>query len=157
MSRRKLPPLGSVFLVPLRDEGHALGVLARASGEGHAFGYFYGSRVSAAGDGFHDELDPERAVLVGKFGDLELLRGNWPVIGAVADWSPSRWPMRPLARIDQDNGRAWLVTYDDGFNCVDEREVDTETASRYHYDRMMGAGAVEIRLTKLVKEDEQGS
>ncbi|CAN97846.1 hypothetical protein sce7677 [Sorangium cellulosum So ce56] len=155
MNRRIPAPNGTVFLVPLRDGGYATGVLARATGEGHALGYFFGPRVSKASDVDMAKLVPENALLIGKFGDLELLRKNWPLVDALKDWTPSDWPMLPMARIDEAAGRAWLSTYDDSFNCVKETEIDIDTASRYPYDRMMGAGAVEIRLTNLIRSAEE--
>ncbi|AUX47669.1 uncharacterized protein SOCE26_091910 [Sorangium cellulosum] len=102
-----------------------------------------------------ERLIPENALLVGKFGDLEILRKNWPIIGALKDWVPSNWPMLPMARIDEAAGRAWLAIYDDSFNCIKETEIDIDAASRYPYDRMMGAGAVEVRLTNLIRSAEE--
>ncbi|MGK3962050.1 immunity 26/phosphotriesterase HocA family protein [Sorangium sp. So ce118] len=155
MKHRRPAPNGTVFLVPLRDSGYAIGVLARATGEGHAFGYFFGPRVSKASDVDMAKLIPKNALLVGKFGDLEILRKNWPIVGALKDWAPADWPMSPMARIDEVAGRAWLATYDDSFDCIEETEIDVDTASRYPYDRMMGAGAVEIRLTSLIRSAEE--
>lgn len=149
---KKLPPEGSVFLVPLRDYGFAIGVLARVSGEGHCFGYFFGPRIQSKDDIDFDSLTPRHSVLVGKFGDLELFRGNWKVIAQILSWKDNRWGLVPLARVDELSGRAWLSIYDDDFNCVQENEITTEEASKYPYDRMMGAGSVEIRLTQLLSD-----
>ncbi|WP_437483771.1 immunity 26/phosphotriesterase HocA family protein [Sorangium sp. So ce1014] len=154
MKRRRPAPNGTVFLVPLRDGGHAIGVLARAPMEGHAFGYFFGPRISKVSDVDLAKLIPENALLVGKFGDLEILCKNWPIVGVLKDWAPADWPMLPMARIDEAAGRAWLATYDDSFDCIEETEIDVDAVSRYPYDRMMGAGAVEIRLTSLIRAAE---
>jgi len=154
VKRKKLPPLGTTFLVPLRDGGFALGVLARADENGSALGYFFGPRVSGVDEVELDRIDPGDALLVGMFGDLELIRGNWPVVGKVRGWSSDRWPIPPMSRIDEKAGRAWLSTYDDALRCVNETEITPAEASRYPYDRLMGAGAAEIRLTKLIKEAE---
>ncbi len=154
--RRKLPALGTMFLVPLRDSGFALGVLARADGKGSAFGYFFGPRMLGPDDIRPEAVTPERALLVGMFGDLELLRGNWPVVGAVERWNHDLWALPPLSRVDENAGRAWLSMYDDSLQCLSEKEIDPTEALRYPNDRLMGAGAVEIRLTKLVREAEAG-
>lgn len=145
------PPEGSIFLVPLRDGGFAVGVLARVSGEGHAFGYFFGPKVRSAEEINRGGLRAENALLVGKFGDLELLRGNWAVVGMLPDWDRSRWSMLPLARVDEISGKAWISKYDDMFNCIEEVEIDPSDAANFPYDRMMGAGSVEIRLTRLLQ------
>ena len=79
--RKKLPSEGAVFLVPLRGGGYGTGVLARVTGEGHCFGYFFGPPVQSREEVDCDALNPGRAILVGKFGDLEFRRGNWEVIG----------------------------------------------------------------------------
>jgi hypothetical protein len=156
MKRKKLPALGTAFLVPLRDGGFALGVLARADGKGSALGYFFGPRVSSADEAELDSVTPEDALLVGMFGDLELIRENWPVLGEIGGWSPDRWLIPHMSRIDEKAGRAWLSTYDDALRCVNETEIAPTEAPRYPYDRLMGAGAVEIRLTKLIKDAEAG-
>jgi hypothetical protein len=144
-------PEGTVFLVPLRDKDYAVGVLARASGEGHCFGYFFGPRVMRAEEVDLNALSPEHAILEGKFGDLELLRGNWPIVGLLKSWDRNRWKILPLARIDEVSGRAWVSNYDDMFNCIEETEISKAEAAGFPYDRTMGAGAVEIRLTTLLQ------
>ena len=154
MSRRNRFTEGTVFVVPLRDRGCAVGVLARMSGEGHAFGYFFGPRIDCRASVDTGRLQPDEAVLVGKFGDLELLRGNWTEAGSIEPWEPSMWPMLPLARIDEGAGKAWLSTYDENFKCTREEEISIEDAARYPYDRLMGSGSVEIRLTKLLRDAE---
>ncbi len=150
---KKGPPPGSVFLVPLRSNGYCVGVLASSSGKGHAFGYFFGPKISKASDVDINALAAKDAIIVGKFGDLELIRGNWPTIGEIKPWDRSRWPMLPLARIDESTSRAWLSTYDDNFECIEERKIAAKEVDRYPYDRMMGTGSVEIRLTSLSEED----
>lgn len=147
---RTPPREGTVFLVPLRDSDYAIGVLARFSGEGHCFGYFFGPRVKNAGQVDIDRLSPEEAILKGKFGDLELLRGGWPIVGTIFGWNRNHWKIPPLSRVDEVSGKAWLSTYDDMFNCVEEIEINPSEAAGFPYDRMMGAGSVEIRLTKLL-------
>lgn len=150
--RRTPPPEGTVFLVPLRDKGYAIGVLARTSGEGHCFGYFFGPRVMRAEEVDLNGLAPENSILEGKFGDLELLRGRWPIVGVPKSWDRNRWKILPLARIDEVSGRAWLSKYDDMFNCMEEKDITAAEAAGFPYDRMMGAGSVEIRLTKLLQQ-----
>ncbi|MCK6474914.1 MAG: immunity 26/phosphotriesterase HocA family protein [Planctomycetes bacterium] len=149
---KRTPPEGSIFLVPLRDRGFAIGVLARASGKGKCYGYFFGPRIHAKEDVKVENLIPENPILVGQFGDLELLSGNWKVIDLIPDWLQNRWPMKPLARVDEAAKRAWLSFYDDALNCTKESEITVEEAKNHPYDRMMGAGAVEIRLTALLEK-----
>lgn len=155
MKSRMPPPEGTVFLVPLRDDGFSIGVLARADNAGRAFGYFFGPRVGRESRVHLPSLRPDQALLVGMFGDLELLRGNWPLIGSISPWSRSAWPIPPLARVDEVAGKAWLSTYGDDLRCTSENPISVAEAARHPYDRLMGAGAVEIRLTKLIRELER--
>jgi hypothetical protein len=129
--------------------------MARADRKGIAFGYFFGQRVFRADQVELGDLVPEHAVLRGKFGDRKLIQGKWPIVGVVEEWDASRWSIPPLARVDEVAKRAWVSVYDDDFRCLEETEVDLSEASRYPYDRMMGAGALEIRLTKVVQALEQ--
>lgn len=155
MKREKVPPSGSIFLVPLRDHGYCVGVLTHASGKGHAFGYFFGPRISEPSKVNMNILDSDDAILIGKFGDLGFVQGNWPVIGIIQPWDQSQWPMLPLVRIDESKRRAWLSQYSDKFECVEEKEIDVSEAGNYPYDRMMGSGSIEIRLTKLMEEPNE--
>lgn len=145
---------GTVFLVPLRDSGYAIGVLARADGNGQCFGYFFGPRVEGKDEVEIASLAVENALLIGKFGDLEIIRGNWEPIGRVSNWEGDRWKLLPLARIDHDADKAWLCTYDDELNCTKEIVISTDDVGKHPYDRLMGAGSVEIRLTKLISKPQ---
>jgi len=148
--KRNSPPLGSVFLVPLRDSGYGTGVVARSTGQGDCLGYFFGPRIRNEADVDVSQLQASRAILVGMFGDLDLINRNWPVVGNIPRWNPADWPVPRMARLDEAANRAWVSTYDDDLHCVNEEEISPAEALQYPYDRMMGSGAVEIRLTKLL-------
>ena len=87
------------------------------------------------------------------FGDLDLIRGNWPVVGEIVSWDPGNWPVPKMARVDENANLAWVSTYDDNLHCINEEEISPAKVIQYPYDRMMGSGAVEIRLTKLLKQN----
>ena len=148
--KSKPHPIGTVFIIPLRDSGYGIGLLTRSTGKGTCFGYFFGPRVFSIDEVDFRNLSPSSAVLVGMFGDLDLLRGNWPIVGKMVDWFPDQWPVPKLARVDEKANQAWLSTYDDSLCYVKEMEISPKEAAKYPYDRMMGSGAVEIRLTKLL-------
>ena len=150
MSKKNTPP-GSVFLVPLRDTGYGIGVMARNTGNGDCLGYFFGPRVDDAAKASLDGIQPDCAVLVGFFGDLDLIRGTWIVIGEMNSWKAENWPVPEMVRIV--DGKAILSAYDDNLQFVGEREISLSESSLYPRDRMMGSGAVEIRLTKLIGDE----
>lgn len=81
---KKLPIEGTVFLVPLRAEGYAVGVLARANGEGQCFGYFFGRRVMGPDEVNVSKLAPEDAVLKESLETWNYCEGN----GLRSDFSP---------------------------------------------------------------------
>lgn len=153
MVRRKklLYQEGTSFAVPLRSGGYARGVIARANGEGGAFGYFFGPKIGSPEEATTEDMKPERAILVGMFGDLGLVKGKWPILGKLDGWKRSDWSMPPLIRISDNSIEAWLSYYDENtFAFLREEEVDPSLCDRYPYDRDMGYGAVEIRLSKLL-------
>lgn len=130
---KKLPPEGTVFMIPLRDNGFATGVVARISGDGHAFGYFFGPRLQSKDDFKLDSLDAKDALLIGKFGDRNFTSGHWDVVGQLKNWKEIRWPMVSLARIDEIAKKAWLSSYNDSFDCIQETAITVEEAANHPY------------------------
>src|SRR5262249_24112871 len=91
---------GTVFLVPLRTGGYARGVVARSGPKGKVlFGYFFGPRLSVP-EVNALALDPSKAILRAMFGDLGLIKKEWPIVGWVDGWDRSRWPMPDFVRRD---------------------------------------------------------
>ena len=69
---------GDVVGVPLGEAGFALGVVARRPRLGHiAIGYFFGPRLGQPPKSI-PPLAAERAVMLHRFGDGEILSGGWP-------------------------------------------------------------------------------
>jgi hypothetical protein len=144
---------GTCFFVPLRNGGFARGIVARCDGGGRLFAYFFGPKLKEPANGFAD-LSPDDAVLAGICGDPGLLEGEWPQAGELGDWQRARWPFPPLFREDEPAGKAWLSYYDeDSLDFVREESAPPDSRHAYPYDRLMGYGSVEIRLTKLLGPD----
>lgn len=145
---------GDVFVVPLRDGGYGLGVLARYSGDGLAFGYFFGPRMSECPDSINSsQLDAKGSVLVGQFGDPGLIKGQWPVIGHVLDFDRKMWPMPYFSSSSGKSAHVMLSEYDENtLTLVRTLEIPASELEDVFYvpDRVMGYGSVEIRLTKLL-------
>ncbi len=150
MTTRATYELGTWFCVPLRNDGFARGVVTRIGDEGVTFGYFFGPRLEDCATEIPDDLKPEDRVLWGKFGDLGLINGEWPVIGVSDGWRAEDWPMPLMVRVDEAAGIAFASTYDDSIAFVSEERCDPSLAETHPYDRLMGYGSVEIRLTKLL-------
>ncbi|MDX6740734.1 immunity 26/phosphotriesterase HocA family protein [Actinocorallia sp. A-T 12471] len=146
---RSLPyATGDVVAVPLRDEGFALGVVARADGKGIALGYFFGQRVDTLDNvaGPFD-LEPGNASKICRFGDRGIIKGLWQVVGRVAEWDPEQWPVPTFCR----NGEV-LVQYDDQtLKIVSELKSSPQGCKDLPEDGLEGSGFVEIKLTRLLE------
>lgn len=148
---------GTVFAVPLRNGGFALGVVSRTAPRGKIlFAYLFGPALdSVPSISKVQGLQPQHALRVARMGDLSLVENTWPVIGEMADWNRSEWPVPELVRRDGLARKAWLVTYadDDASRVVSEERIAYAAASEFERDGLLGAGAVEILMTKLLSRD----
>ncbi len=141
---------GSVFLVPVRDSGFAIGVVVALDGSGIVFGYFFGPRLEAGPAEVPDPA-PEHRILWGQFGDLGLINGEWKVLGELPCWQSDDWPMPGFVRVDDETGAARKSVYDPHtFVLLSEEPCDPSLVESLPYDGLMGYGFVEIRLTKLL-------
>lgn len=146
---------GDVFAVPLEGVGYGLGVIARCPPEGKVLvGYFFNNwQKMLPAAGCLPELAPGDAVLAVKFGDLSLLRRDWPVVGHIPHWNRRNWPMPSFLRRDPlSEKRAWKVTYSED---NPSKQVLCEAVSPHvalQPDALLGAGAVEMALLKIANE-----
>lgn len=146
---------GSWFSVPLKPDGFGVGLVARATLNGPIIlAYFFPKRYSTI-----PELDdlasftPMDAIKVLMVGDLGLINGEWRVIGEFPNWDRSLWEMPKFVRREEFSGRVWLVTYSDNNpNLVlSEERVSEENVKNLERDSLLGYGAVEKILSKLLK------
>lgn len=147
---------GDWFAVPLRDGGFAVGVIARAMPrkEGVLLGYFFGPRRYEIPT--HEDLSglsASDAVMVEMFGDLGIIRGEWPLLGRINGWDRTAWPTPEFGRFEELTGRAFKVTYDDDNpnRVVREEQVDPGGLVGLPGDGLSGAGAVERTLTRMLR------
>ncbi|NGN63855.1 hypothetical protein G5C51_08025 [Streptomyces sp. A7024] len=144
---RKLPySPGDIFVVPLRDHGYVLGVVARANGKGIVLGYFFGPPMEALEESLAArKFEPSAAVKIARFGDLGLIRGKWEIVGRVEPWEPTQWGVPEFCR----DGSV-RVTYDDESLVIcREESIDSNDCQALPQDGLEGAGFVEIKLTRL--------
>lgn len=148
---------GDWFAVPLREGGgFGVGVIARMAPNADVLlGYFFGPRRIRVPELSEVEgYRPAEAVMVRRFGALSLTRGEWPIIGSSESWERRDWPMPQFGRLVERDGRAWRVEYpDDDPNATPrESRINVELYERLPRDGMLGAGAVEILLTKAIAQ-----
>jgi Immunity protein 26 len=148
---KKLPySEGSIFLVPLEGGGYARGVVARSAPKGKILlGYFFGPRVEGESDMPFDSLDAADSVLRLLFGDLGLIKNEWPVIGSIPNWDRTKWPMIETIRRDAlGRLKPMLVRYaDDDPSKVIAEEV-LENDRDLPTSGLAGSGFVEVVLSK---------
>jgi hypothetical protein len=146
---------GDVFVLPLRSEGFARGLVARMNGGGIVFGCFFGPKLNGLADAMsRSDLQAGNAIFTCRFGDLGLLKQEWKVIGKLSGWSRDRWPLPPFLHVDQDGGAGFIRRYDeDSLKFISEERVALSRVSKTEFpeDGLFGYGAVEIILTRLLK------
>ena len=148
---KKLPySEGSVFLVPLEGGGYARGVVARSAPKGKILlGYFFGPRIEGDSDLHLDSLEAADSVLRLLFGDLGLIKNEWPVIGNIANWDRTEWPMIETIRRDSlGRLKPVLVRYADDDPSKVVAEVELERDRDLPIAGLAGSGFVEALLSK---------
>jgi len=157
MARRKQHyKEGDWFAIPLEGGGYALGLIARMKNSG-IFGYLFGRRYPDVPTLTHAaSLRPADAVQRLIFGDLDLLNGLWPVLGALPSWDRRQWPMPSFVERDVLSGHPYIRTYDENsFDMLSERPAQEEETVGLPEDGSSGAGAVISRISRLIREQEQ--
>jgi hypothetical protein len=147
---------GDWFAVPLRDGNYARGRLARASRSGVLLGYFFGPALTELPQPADLQgISASRAILVGHFGHLGLMKRKWPVVFREDAWDPKEWRCNEFLRHEELTGRNFVVRYadDDPGKLLGESMVAPETTLNLPKDGMMGAGFVEAKLTRLLRPD----
>jgi hypothetical protein len=143
---------GDVCAVPLRIEGYALGVIARVSLKpGLILGYFFSRKYMALPDLSKLQLEPLEAEKIVIFGDLGLIKNQWPVLGQLKSWERTRWPVPDFFRKDELFEKAWKVRYADDDISKRLTEEPVPYDQNLESDSVYGAGAVEILLTNISK------
>jgi len=153
MPRRVSYSDGDWFAVPLQEGGgYGAGIVAHHDGRGGVIGYLFGHRFSevptlddVAG------LQPSDSIRVMRFGDLGLIKGQWPILGKLEHWDSDDWPIPPFGR-REPTGRALRVIYsaEDLAGPLREEPISNEECDRLPRDALSGAGAVELVLTQLL-------
>jgi hypothetical protein len=143
---------GTWFAVPLRSKGFAVGLVARSSPDGGVvLAHFF--------KGVWDEVPsiqeirafkPADVARVLRVGDLGLIDGSWPIVGRDPEWRREDWTVPCFVRRDDLSRRAWSVKYSDRDANLVESESPTSYDTTLERDALLGAGATEVVLTRLL-------
>jgi hypothetical protein len=150
---------GQWFAVPLRRGGYALGIIVRGGYKTKGgLGYFFGPKYEdLPGDEATYEKHAEDALLIARFGDLGIVRGSWPLIQSTRPFSKEEWPIPKFGtEVPLPPGKGFIREYEQDSSgaliCVRQTPVDADKIQKFPKDAVMGGGAVEIKLTKLLVE-----
>ena len=149
---------GQWFAVPLRSSGYALGIIVRGSYRTKGgLGYFFGHKYEALPSGSETYLKgKDDSILICLFGDLGIIRGQWPLIQDGKPFNRDDWPVPLFHRVlPFPEGKAVVVEYRQDFSGLETpiRETITsvnEEILKLPEDGLFGSGAVEIVLSKLL-------
>jgi Immunity protein 26 len=145
---------GSWFVLPLRHDGYAVGIVTRVAPQGRIImAYFFGPKFNEK-PALADVaiLQPKDAIMRLRIGDLGLINGDWPLLGDMPNWSRHNWPMPSFVRRDDLSKRVWRTTYSDLDPSKLVSEVPMSNPNEYlEQDALHGAGAVELLLTKQLE------
>jgi len=143
---------GTWFAAPLRSKGFAVGVVARTSpGGGIVLAYFFKNvwdRLPTIGE--VKAFKPADAVRVLRVVDLSLMDGSWPILAQDPDWRRTDWTLPRFVRRDDLSRQAWSVQYSDRDANLVESETPTSYDTNLERDAVLGAGAAEVLLTRLL-------
>ena len=143
---------GDLFAVPLRTGGFAIGLVARKKDTG-ALGYFFGPRLENPPDLKEVDFKGWSPVLVGVFGDLGLVNGEWPILGSLEGWSESDWPVPLFRKEDLVSGERYAVEYGDNFVIpIKAYRLPDSELDKLPRTGLSGSGSIEIQLTYLLAE-----
>lgn len=151
---------GQWFAVPLRSSGYALGIIVRGSYRTKGgLGYFFGPKYEGVPSGAETYTkNKDNSILICRFGDLGIIRGQWPLIQGKKPFYRDEWPVPLFRRIlPFPEGKAVIVEYRQDYSGMEApfRETITEVTGdvlKLPKDSMFGSGAVEIVLTKLLEQ-----
>jgi hypothetical protein len=134
---------GQFFLLPVERGQYAVGLIARAPRRGGVLlGYFFGPRrIEEPSMQWLNARIPSQAVLVCRFKDTPLFRGEWRLLGSLAGFDRARWPVPAFHRFEGS------VTYIPGGSSVTDWRVEYADDNMVMPQAEAPAQAADLKLT----------
>jgi Immunity protein 26 len=140
---------GDLFIVYNEGRRVGLGLIARGNNRPVRLGYFFPLELfDGAPDKANLSLNRKQSVLVRMFGDLEIVRGNWPIVGHLQDFTPETWPMPKFER---------FMSGSDGPNTRIITEYDEERLAQYVFESEASRLPKDYDLSFVVEEALAGA
>ncbi|HEX2903476.1 MAG TPA: Imm26 family immunity protein [Jatrophihabitans sp.] len=143
---------GDIFVVPLDDGRHTLGLLARKTRSATALGYFFDLRIQAI-NAIESKAGLAASVIyVSRFSALGLRDGTWTVVGHLKNWTREEWPVPAFGHVPvHERDLPSLRSYDDRTLKFSGEEIcSKEVALKAPPDGLAGSGFIEKRLARLI-------
>lgn len=130
---------GDYFLVPVSEDAHVLGLLARKpKRRGVVLVYFWPQLLrSIPSETELSQITLSDKLIAWRVGDSELYNGRWRVVGMDREFSRSKWPFPKFVRHVGTSETAFVLTYSED----DPSEVVSEVA--------IPAGTVDLAPAKM--------
>ena len=149
----KLPKVksrnGDLFIVINEGRRVGLGLVARGNNRPVRLGYFFPLTLfDGALDKENLALSSNQSVLVTQFGDLEIRRGNWPIVGSLKNFTREAWLMPKFERFlgGSDGPKTRIIT-----------EYDEEGLSEYLFESEASRLPKDYDLSFVVEDGLAGA
>ena len=155
MAKRIKYDEGDIFAVPLRSGSFGIGILTTISNtRTGAVGYFYEPAYAKLPTlESIPRLIPSKAIDICHFGDLGIVKGEWPILGKQEPFLNKEWEVTKFWHHDSISNRYSIRVYEppDYVYWVSEYEVSEVEIGAIPKDGLYGKEALEIKLTKLLE------
>ena len=143
---------GDVFVVPLKQGGYGIGLVAREH-KTITLGYFFKKKYSSV----PEEVDVAginkwEIALIGKFSTMGIENGEWPLLKTAFIFNREQWPIPVLKMQHPITEKYFAVIYDDTL-INEERHLITEAeAEKLFSHGLYGYGALEKKLSSILAD-----
>jgi len=130
------------------------------NGQGIIIGYFFGPRYLDVPRQWGPSTSQD-AILVDRFGDMGLRKGQWELVGRVSPWNREEWPVPSFGRIEPltEPPRAWKITYGETLdqNSATMERISLDEARTLPKDGLIGPRGIEKALSRIIPPDQMAS
>jgi hypothetical protein len=147
--------VGKLFVVPLKNGGYSVGLVARQE-KNILLGYFFDTYFLEQPSKIESfVVDKNNVCLICLFGILGLKNNEWTVIGDLSNWDKNEWSVPIFKQKDLLLDIYYAITYDDDLNEVSRVKISKENAKTLFKSGIHGSGVVESILSDKLKSKQK--